>query len=222
VEYQFHFSSVFEYSDLLLNGLWLTIQLSVLAALMGVVIGTLSALARVYGNGVLRALAGGYVESIRNTPFLVQLFFIYFGLPGVGIEIEAYGAALLAMTINIGAYFTEIIRAGLLSIHSSQWEAGQALGLSRRQVFLHVILPPALGNVFSSMSNQFVLVMLGSCVVSQISAEELTFAANFVQSRTFLSFETYLVVTLIYLLLAIASRLLLGWIERRWFRYRFI
>jgi len=222
VEYQFHFSSVFEYSDLLLNGLWLTIQLSVLSALIGVVIGTLSALARVYGNGVLRALAGGYVESIRNTPFLVQLFFIYFGLPGIGIEIEAYGAALLAMTINIGAYFTEIIRAGLLSIHSSQWEAGQALGLTRQQVFLHVILPPALGNVFSAMSNQFVLVMLGSCVVSQISAEELTFAANFVQSRTFLSFETYMVVTLIYLLLAIVSRLLLGWIERRWFRYRFI
>ncbi len=160
---------------------------------------------------------GIYVELIRNTPFVVQLFFIVFGLPALGLKLTAGEAALLAMLINLGAYSTEIIRAGIQVTPKGQWEAGRVLGLTRSQTFLRVVLPPALQRIYPALVSQCIIVMLGSSVVSQVSYEELTFAANLIQSRTFLSFEVYLVTTLIYLLLSIAMRQVLLAIGRKWF-----
>lgn len=117
--------------------------------------------------------------------------------------------ALLAMVINLGAYSTEIIRAGIQVTPKGQWEAGRVLGLSRSQTFLRIVLPPSLQRIYPALVSQCIIVMLGSSVVSQVSFEELTFAANLIQSRTFLSFEVYLVTALLYLLLSLLMRQLL-------------
>ena len=136
----------------------------------------------------------------------MQLFFIFFGLPALGLKLSAWQAGMFAMVINLGAYSAEIIRAGIDAAPKGQWEAGQTLGLTRRQIFWHIILPPAYQRVYPALVSQCIIVMLGSAVVSQISVEELTFSANFVQSRSFLSFESYMVAALVYLLLAILMR----------------
>jgi len=159
---------------------------------------------------------GVYVELIRNTPFLVQLFFIFFGLPALGVRLSEWEAAVLAMVINLGAYSTEIIRAGIMAIPKGQLEAAAALAMSRFEAFRHVILQPALAKVWPALSSQIVIVMLGSAVCSQIATEELSFAANFIQSRNFRAFETYLLTTVLYLLMAIGVRQLLAWLGQRW------
>jgi polar amino acid transport system permease protein len=155
------------------------------------------------------------VELIRNTPFIVQLFFIFFGLPSLGFRLNEWEAAVLAMVINLGAYSTEIIRAGIQAIPHGQLEAAAALAMSRFESFCYVVLRPALAKVWPALSSQIIIVMLGSAVCSQISTEELSFAANFIQSRNFRAFETYLLTTALYLVMAILVRQLLAWIGRR-------
>jgi polar amino acid transport system permease protein len=154
------------------------------------------------GPKPVRWLVDAYVEVIRNTPFLVQIFLIFFGLPRAGIMLSSNQAALLAMVVNVGAYATEIVRAGIEHIGRGQIEAGLALGLRPLQVFRYVMLFPALSTVYPALSSQFILLMLNSSVVSTISAQELTATANDLQSRTFRSFEIYIVVTGIYLALS--------------------
>jgi polar amino acid transport system permease protein len=136
----------------------------------------------------------------------VQLFFVFFGLPALGFKLSAIEAGLLALVLNLGAYSTEIIRAGIQATPPGQLEAARTLGLSKLQTFVRVVLPPALERIYPALSSQCIIVMLGSAVVSQISVEELTFAANFIQSRNFRSFEVYLVTALMYLLLAVGMR----------------
>jgi polar amino acid transport system permease protein len=204
--YQFQFEAIWPYADLLAKGVWLTIQLTSLAAVLGIALGVLGAMGRTSRLAWLRALVGIYVELIRNTPFIVQLFFVFFGLPSAGVKLSANEAAVLAMVINMGAYSTEIIRAGIEAIHRGQIEAGLSLALTRLQIFRHIIIMPALQKIYPALTSQFIIVMLGSAVVSQISAEELTFAAQFIQSRNFRSFEVYFITTFLYLLLAIGFR----------------
>lgn len=214
---QLNFSALWPYWPELLSGLWVTIQLTLMATVGGVALGILGAALRSGRPSVLSRLWGVYVELIRNTPFVVQLFFIVFGLPNLGVKLTAGEAALLAMLINLGAYSTEIIRAGIQVTPRGQWEAGRVLGLSRTQTFIQVVLPPSLKRIYPALVSQCIIVMLGSSVVSQVSHEELTFAANLIQSRTFLSFEVYLVTTLMYLALSIAMRQLLLAAGRKWF-----
>ncbi|MDT0178058.1 amino acid ABC transporter permease [Enterobacter sp. BRE11] len=213
---QLNFPALLPYWPELLAGLWVTIQLTVMATVGGVGLGILGAALRSGKASWASRLWGLYVEIIRNTPFVVQLFFIVFGLPNLGLKLTAGEAALLAMLINLGAYSTEIIRAGIQVTPKGQWEAGRVLGLTRTQTFLRVVLPPSLQRIYPALVSQCIIVMLGSSVVSQVSYEELTFAANLIQSRTFLSFEVYLVTTLIYLLLSIAMRQVLLALGRKW------
>lgn len=213
---QLHFSALWPYWPELVAGLWVTIQLTALATLGGLAIGILGAALRSGRASWLSRIS--YVEVIRNTPFVVQLFFIVFGLPNLGLKMTAGEAALLAMIVNLGAYSTEIVRAGIQVTPKGQWEAGRVLGLSRSQTFIQVVLPPALQRIYPALVSQCIIVMLGSSVVSQVSYEELTFAANLIQSRTFLSFEVYLVTTGLYLALSIAMRQLLMAAGRRWLR----
>ncbi|MGB9097403.1 amino acid ABC transporter permease [Erwinia sp.] len=213
---QLNFPALWPYWPELLSGLWVTIQLTVLATVGGVSIGILGAALRSGKPSLVSRLWGCYVELIRNTPFVVQLFFIVFGLPNLGLKLTAGEAALLAMLINLGAYSTEIIRAGIQVTPKGQWEAGRVLGLTRLQTFMRVVLPPSLKRIYPALVSQCIIVMLGSSVVSQVSYEELTFAANLIQSRTFLSFEVYLVTTLIYLALSIVMRQLLLAAGRKW------
>lgn len=204
--YKFDFSGVLAQWPLFLHGAWLTIQLSVIATLLGFLIGTLCAFGRGSHNPWVARTCSLYVEIIRNTPLLVQIFIVYFGLSSLGWKVPAYAAAIAALVINIGAYTTEIMRAGIDSIHKGQIEAAQCLALSRVQVYWHVILRPAMERVYPALTSQFVLLMLASSITSQISAEELTAIANRVQSDTYRSFETYIVVAVFYLLLSLLMR----------------
>ncbi|TWI57334.1 polar amino acid transport system permease protein [Pseudomonas duriflava] len=213
--YQFDFQPVFAQGDRLLQGALFTLELTALGMLFGIGLGIVGAVVRAWRIKPFDMLFGVYVELIRNTPFIVQLFFIFFGLPALGLRMNEWQAGALAMVINLGAYSTEIIRAGIEAVPRSQLEAAAALAMSRMETFRHVVLRPALASVWPALSSQVVIVMLGSAVCSQISIEELTFAANFIQSRNFRAFETYLVTTLLYLVMAILIRQLLAWIGQR-------
>ena len=206
--YSFQFRDVFAAWEFLLDGLILTLELSVVTMLSGLVIGLAGSAAKVYGPGWLKAIVAVYVEAIRNTPLIVQLFLIFFGLPSAGIKFDAETAAYIALSINLGAYSIEILRAGLQAIPRSQIEAGQSLGLSALQIFRYVIIFPALRLIYPALASQFVLLMLATSVVSQISAQDLFHTASIIQSRTFRDFEVYIVVAGAYLLLALIFRLM--------------
>ena len=206
--YSFQFRDVFAAWEFLLEGLVLTLELSVITMLSGLVIGLAGAAARVYGRPWLKTLVAVYVETIRNTPLIVQLFLIFFGLPSAGLKFDANTAAMIALSVNLGAYSIEIIRAGLEAIPRSQLEAGQSLGLSGLQVFRYVVIFPALRLMFPALASQFVLLMLATSVVSQISAQDLFHMASIIQSRTFRDFEVYILVAAAYLVLALVFRLI--------------
>jgi polar amino acid transport system permease protein len=190
----------------LAHGVATTILLIVATTLLGGALSVAAAAARRSRLAWLSALVAGYVELIRNTPFIVQMFFIFFGLPGIGLRLAAVPAAILAMTINLSAYGTEIVRAGLDAVAHGQREAGLALGLRPRTVFVRVVLPQALRAIFPALTSQIVITMLESAVVSQIAVRDLTYEADLIQSRTFRAFETYAVVTAIYLALSLLLR----------------
>ena len=214
--YQFDFLPVLQNTDLLLRGALFTLELTAIGTLFGVSLGIVGAVVRAWNIRPFAALFGLYVEVIRNTPFLVQLFFIFFGLPGLGVHISEWQASALAMVINLGAYSTEIIRAGIQAIPKGQLEAAAALAMSRFEAFRYVVLQPALAKVWPALSSQIIIVMLGSAVCSQIATEELSFFANFIQSRNFRAFETYALTTLIYLCMALLIRQLLNAFGRRY------
>ncbi|ANF58692.1 amino acid ABC transporter permease [Halotalea alkalilenta] len=201
------FTAILARWQMLLDGLTLTIQLALVTTITGFIIGTLCAIARRSHVAIAARAATIYVESIRNTPFLVQIFVVYFGLSSLGFSFSPVAVAIIALTINVSAYTAEIMRAGFDSIHPGQWEAGECLGLSRVQNYWHVALRPAIERVYSSLTSQFILLMLASSMTSQISAEELTAAANFIQSETYRPFETYIIVALIYLAISLLMRL---------------
>lgn len=211
----FDFLVVLAQWPMLLHGLWLTVALTLVSALVGTLLGIGCAWVRAYGPAWSRAAVGAYVELIRNTPFIIQLFFVFFGLPSLGLRLSPEVASILAMVLNLGGYSCEIIRAGIEATPRGQVEAAQSLALTPRQIFLHVVLPPALARVWPAQVGQVIIVMLGSAVCSQISTEEVSYAANLIASRTFRTFEAYIVVSAIYLALAIAMRSLLQWVGRR-------
>ena len=208
--YVFQFGVLTQYREQILAGLWLTVEISAVSIVAGTALGIVLAFLRSMAGRGLRVAVDTYVELIRNTPFLVQLFLIYFGLPAAGLRVGAVTAALIGMTVNLAAYSTEIIRSGIEAVHKSQIEAGEALGFTQVQVYRHVVLVPALQKVYPALCSQFVLMMLASSICSAISTGELTAAASFVQSQSYRSFEVYLAVTGIYLVLALALRGLLA------------
>jgi polar amino acid transport system permease protein len=204
--YTFQFRDVFAAHEFLLEGLVVTVHLSLATILAGLVIGILGASGRVYGPWWVARPVAVYVETIRNTPLIVQLFLVFFGLPSLGLKFDSLTASLVALTINLGAYSTEIVRAGLQAIPRSQIEAGASLGLSGVQIFRYIVLFPALKTIYPALASQFVLLMLATSVVSQISAPDLFHVASVIQSRTFRDFEVYAVVAAVYLGLALLLR----------------
>jgi polar amino acid transport system permease protein len=208
---QLDFPAVLVEWPALLRGAGFTLGLSAVAAVLGVSLGVACGWARAHGPRWLAAIVAVYVELIRNTPFIVQLFFIYFGLPSLGVRLSPEVAAIIAMVVNLGAYAAEIVRAGIDNTPRGQIEAARSLALSEPQVFLRVVLPPALGRVWPALVSQIVIVMLGSAVCGQISAQELSYTANLIQSRNFRAFEATIVATVMYLLLSIGVRALLNW-----------
>ena len=191
---------------LLLKGVLWTLVLTVVSAVIGVGVGIACAWARTEGPTALRWLVGAYVELIRNTPFIVQLFFIFFGLPAMGLRLSPEWASVIAMVVNLGAYAAEIVRAGVQATPKGQIEAAISLALTRAQTFTRVVLQPALRRVWPALVSQIIIVMLGSAVCGQIATQELSYVANLIQSRNFRAFEAFIVATALYLLLAIALR----------------
>jgi polar amino acid transport system permease protein len=217
VGYVFQFGVVWHEFGQLLIGAWLTVRLSAAAMVLGLLVGVAGAQAKASRSRLLRGVTQGYIEAIRNTPFLVQLLLIYLGLPSLGLRLTPDQAALLAMVVNLGAYATEIVRAGIEAVPRGQIEAGRALGLKPWQIFRFVVLMPALRTVFPALGSQFILVMLASSVVSVISAEELTAVTDTIVARNFRSFEFYLTITGIYLVLSLAFQSAFAAIDRALF-----
>ncbi len=203
---QFDFLSVLSEWPILLRGILWTIGLTTISSVLGVFSGLAFAWLRTRNKLFLNGVIKIYVELIRNTPFIVQLFFVFFGLPQLGIRLSAEESSVLAMVINLSAYSTEILRAGIESTSPAQIQAGESLGLSPLQVFMYIVLPPALFRVWPALVAQIIIVMLGSAVCGQISTEELSYAANLIQSRNFRAFEAFMIAALIYLCLSIFVR----------------
>ena len=219
MNYHLQFADVVAAWPLLLKGTWITVQLSLTATVLGLLVAIGGAWAKTGGPAPLRWVVNAYIELIRNTPFLVQLFFFFFALPALGLRWSPYTSALTAMVVNLGAYATEIIRAGIEAIPKGQIEAGLALNLKRHQIFRLIVLKPALRAIYPALTSQFILLMLSSSVVSVISADDLTSVAASLQSQTFRSFEIYIVVAGIYLLLATLFSLLFRWVQSRMLSY---
>ena len=213
---QLDFAAVLADWPLLLRGAAFTLGLTAVATVLGLALGVACARARTHGSTPLRALAAAYVELIRNTPFIVQLFFVFFGLPSLGLRLSSETASIIAMTLNLGAYAAEIARAGIESTPRGQLEAARSLAMTERQVFLKVVLPPALGRVWPAMVSQIVIVMLGSAVCGQIAAQELSYYTNLIASRNFQYFVANFVAGASYLVLAVLLRQALTWAGPRW------
>ena len=196
--------------------------LSAVTVLLGLIVGVIGAAMRLSRSRLLSGIAAAYVEIIRNTPFLVQIYIVYFGLPQLGIRISAVVAAVLSLTLYAGAYITEIVRAGILTVPKGQVEAARTLGLGPYLTFRHVVMVPALSAIFPALTSQFVLIMLASSVVSVISVPELTGVANDIQGQTFRSLEAFLVVAAIYLVVTAAFKALYALIDRQLFSFRYM
>ncbi len=217
--YTFHFGVILDQWPLFLRGAALTVELSAASMLFGLVIALFGAIGRAFGPAPVRAIVAAYVEVIRNTPLLVQLYIIYFALPATGVKLASDAAAIVALSINLGAYATEILRAGIEAVPRGQVEAGLSLGLSRRRIIRHVILAPALRAIYPALGSQFVLQLLGSSLASAIAAEELTAISNNIMMQTFRNFEVFLVAGALYLAMVAIVQLLFGTTNRLLFRW---
>lgn len=200
--YQFDFSVITDNIDTLLLGCLRTLELSGLSIVLALLLSLFLSLGLRSRHEALHWPIIAFIEATRNTPFLVQIFVLYFGLPMIGIRMSPTVAAVVALTLNGAAYVTEIIRGGLESIDKGQTEAGLALGLRPLQVFRYIILKPAIRAIYPSLVSQFIFLMLTSSIVSSISADELTHVAAVLEGNTFRSFEIYFVVAGLYLVMS--------------------
>jgi polar amino acid transport system permease protein len=217
--YTFNFAVLLPHWEAFAQGCWLTLRLSAISVIVGLAIGLLTVVGKRAAITPVRWLAEGYIEIIRNTPFLVQVLFIFFGLPSLGISLSPNTAAVLALSLNLGAFSAEIIRTGIESVPRGQFEAGAALGLSPFQTFRHIVLKPALRTIYPSLTGQFVMLLLTTSIVSSISAEELTSVAQNIDSATFRSFEVYIVAALLYLVMSTIFATVFKAIDRVYFSY---
>jgi len=217
--YVFQFGTVFREFPLLLSGALVTIHISILALCFSFIVGTIGALCRLSHYRWLNVPAKWYVEFIRNTPLLVQLFFIYFGFSQINIEVPNYWAGVIGLVVNNSAYLTEIIRAGIEAIHKGQFEAGHSLGLSFPQLMRYVVFPQAFRVIYPPLCNQFIGIILWSSLVSTIAVQELALRGKELVTETFRSFEVYTVVTLVYVVMTLTIsgflKLLGRWLFRR-------
>ena len=187
----YYFGDILPYLPLMLRALWVSVYVTVLSFFIGSVIGVFVYLGHDSGNGPLRLVSTGFIEVFRNTPLLVQLYLIYFGLPEVGINLNPLWATLLGMTLNNAAYTAEIFRAGIDAVPVGLREAARALGLRFGQTFRHVVLKPAIRNVLPALTNQFIVLFLFSSVGSVISLDELTSVLADITQRTLRVLEVF-------------------------------
>ena len=198
-----------------MQGTLVTLELTVVGLAMGLVLGLLAALARVYGGPWTRHLAVGYIELFRGTPVLVQLFLIYFGLPGLGITLSRLGSAFLALGFNSGAYQAEYLRGAILSVGDGQMMAGRSIGMSRFKTIRYIILPQAMRLVIPAWSNEPISLLKSTAVAFLIAVPDLMTRAKTAAAQTYDPIGSYLAAAVIYLALVFILDQFLKLIERR-------
>jgi polar amino acid transport system permease protein len=220
MNYTIHFSQVVEYIPYLIGGAWISLQVAFLAFCGGMVIGLFGAMAKTFGGRMTRMVVDAYVSFITNTPQLVQIYFLYFALPEVGILMNSYQAVLLGMTLNAGGYLTEIQRAGFLSVRQSEMEAAETLGMNLIQKVRYVIFPHTMKVLFPSLSNLYILMTLGTSMAAIFGLEELTGRALNINAETFRSIEVFSLTALLYVVVTVVASLLLLVVGRVFFRVK--
>jgi polar amino acid transport system permease protein len=218
--YTFQFGQVIGYLPYLIGGALVSLEVALLAFTGGMIIGLFGSIGKTFGAPFLRRLINIYVVFFTNTPALVQIYFLYFGLPTFGIILSSFYAVLLGLTINAGAYLTEIQRAGFLSVHRNEVEAAETLGMSRMQIVWHVIVPHIVKTLFPSLTNQYILLTLGSSMGGIFGLEELTGRAINVNSQTFRSIEIFVLTAVLYVVVTLLANTLLVLGGRYLFRAR--
>jgi len=213
------FALMWEITPLLLKAAWITVTISGLAFILGLVVATILVIMRASTFRIIRWPARIYISVIRGTPFFVQLLIFYYGGSAFGINLEAYTAGLLAIGLNIGAYMSEGIRGSILAVDKGQNEASRSLGFSRTQTMISVILPQAAGLMIRSLGVLGVIVIKGSSLVSIISVVELTYQAQRIISSTYKPFEVFVVSGALYLILIYGVISLVDWLYNRYTRY---
>ncbi|WP_302360839.1 amino acid ABC transporter permease [uncultured Megasphaera sp.] len=212
----FDFSLIWNSLPLLLAGAGVTIEITAIAVGLGFVFGLITSVCRLSGVKILNILAVCYVNIIRGTPLLVQIFLIYFALPMIiGEGINPFVAAVAACSVNSGAYVAEIFRAGIQSVDKGQMEAGRSLGLSWMQTMRYIILPQAFKHVIPPLGNEFISMTKETSLVSVIGFEELTRRGQLIIAKTYGSFEIWLTVAFIYLVMTFTIAQLVSYLERR-------
>jgi polar amino acid transport system permease protein len=219
VNYKFDFGPVLDGFPSLMWGCLGTLGLALGGMTLAIIIGIGGVVLRDSHVKPLRWLVMGFVEIVRNTPFLVQIYFIFFALPLAGVKLSPTITAVIALGVNGGAYAIEIIRGGVQSINRGQIEAGLALGLKKSDVFRFIVLKPALRAIYPSLTSQFVLLTLTTSIASAVSAYELTYVAKRIESDSFRSFEVYGTVTILYLIMSWMIMTFLNFISSRCFNY---
>jgi polar amino acid transport system permease protein len=217
--YQLDPSIIIKHLPLFLKGVFLTVEISFFAILIGLPIGILAAVGRTSRFKILNLVGAVYVEVFRNTPLLIQIFIIFFGLPGIGIKLSPYVSGLIALVLYVGAYNTEVIRAGLEAVPRGQIEAAKSLGLTGVQTFLYVIIPQTLRISLPALGNNWVALVKNSSLVSVIGMVELTWVALDLNALTFRSFELFGAATIFYLILIFILINVQSYVERR-FAYK--
>ena len=211
----FSLSDMITFLPPLLQGAYLTIVISLLSFALAIMIGLVVGIARISRFWPLRALATPYVQFIRGTPLLLQLFFIYYVLPYAGIVLSPFVSAILGLTLNYSAYMAEVFRGGILAISKGQWEAGLSTGMSRRLLLRRIILPQALRIVVPAIGNFFVSIFKDSALVSVITMRDLMFSGQILAAATFKHFEIFAMVAVIYFLISYPTAKFVEWIEMR-------
>ena len=223
---EFRFFEIYrssEFALLLLQGIKTSIALTVIAGMVGFVFAIILAASRYFKIPILRYFSVGFVEFTRNTPLIVQLFFFAFGLPlFLGYQWPFWAHALLALTLNFSAYFSEILRAGFQEIDNGQKEAARALGVPSWIIFYKIIFPLAVSKVFPSISSQFIFLFLTTGIISEIGVVDLTQAGIFIDSRTFRTFEVFITLTILYIALSIFLKSILSVLQKYFFKWQFL
>ncbi len=214
---EINFDLMVQAMPLLLAGAAVTVQITALSVLLGIIIGLFVGIARISTYRVIHLIAAVYVDFLRGTPLLVQIFLVYFALPVVtGQRIDPFVAAIAACSINSSAYVAEIFRAGIQSIDAGQMEAGRSLGMSWLQTMRYIIVPQAARRVIPPLGNEFIALLKDSSLVSVIGFEELTRRGQLIIARTYASLEIWLCVAIIYLAMTVSISRLVAWLERRY------
>lgn len=198
-----------------LEAAWVTIQLSVLTTLLGLILGALATAARLSRSRILRGIAAAYISVIRGTPALIQLFLLYFGGPQIGIQLSAFWAGVIGLGVNIGAYMAETMRGAIISVDKGQTEAARAIGMSRWQTMRQVVLPQAMRMMIRPLGVNINALIKGTALVAPISVVELTYTAQRYIGSTYRPFEMFLLAGVLYLIIIFAVSRLIGWLDRR-------